>query len=328
MAEPGKSLSEILAEIQSDSASGAAELTRRASEVYIALAEGRIGGGTAADFLGGVHSFSEELVKCHSSMAPILNLANDILLAAEDSSGENEAREGIRFTARSWVRKIEANGKSVALHCSEALASVSRAPTILTHSYSSTVLRAITQARALGLNPTVICTESRPAFEGAAMARKLADESIKVIYLPDMVAFSMIQSKGVDAVLVGADAVSTEGLVNKAGTLGLAVFAHEFGTAVFALLGSEKFLSAGLMPAFKINEHPAEKVLANRDARLEIVNRYFDLTPLCYITGFITEGGALDSKDLLQRIKNSRISARIAGMRHTDSGYRTEETPR
>ena len=73
----------------------------------------------------------------------------------------------------------------------------------------------------------VICTESRPINEGVNLAAKLGGEGIRVKLVIDAAVCSILPQAQI--VLIGADSLSAKGLVNKIGTLCLALAAREFG---------------------------------------------------------------------------------------------------
>jgi translation initiation factor 2B subunit (eIF-2B alpha/beta/delta family) len=101
--------------------------------------------------------------------------------------------------------------------------------TVLTHSWSSTVARAIRGAR------SVVCTESLPGGEGRRAAEVLGGRVI-----PDSAAYR--EMAGVDVVVVGADAVTPDTVVNKVGTALVALAARERGVPAWVVCGEEKFV--------------------------------------------------------------------------------------
>jgi len=97
---------------------------------------------------------------------------------------------------------------------------------IFTHCHSSTVTRLIAKAKADGKEFSVICTETRPALQGRITAREMVELGIQTLFIVDSAARSYMGD--VDLVLVGADAITSEGnVVNKIGTSSIAVLADE-----------------------------------------------------------------------------------------------------
>src|SRR5208283_4194848 len=97
---------------------------------------------------------------------------------------------------------------------------------VFTHCHSSTATRMIAKAKADGKEFSVICTETRPAFQGRITAREMVELGIQTMFIVDSAARSYMGD--VDLVVVGADAITSEGnVVNKIGTSSIAVLANE-----------------------------------------------------------------------------------------------------
>lgn len=112
--------------------------------------------------------------------------------------------------------------------------------TILTHSYSTTVLKAIVKARDRGKVRRVFVTESRPGGEGVLMARELAKNGVPVTLIVDS-AVNFFMDK-MDLVVVGAEAITANGaLVNKVGTSTIAMVAYHKRRRMLVLAGTYKF---------------------------------------------------------------------------------------
>ncbi len=97
---------------------------------------------------------------------------------------------------------------------------------VFTHCHSSTVTQMLIKAKVDGKNFKVICTETRPAFQGRITAKELINFDIETTFIVDSAARTFM--KNVDMVIVGADAITSEGnVVNKIGSSSIAVLAHE-----------------------------------------------------------------------------------------------------
>lgn len=97
---------------------------------------------------------------------------------------------------------------------------------VFTHCHSSTVTRLLAKAKADRKNFSVICTETRPAFQGRITAREMVELDIQTMFIVDSAARSYMGD--VDIVFVGADAITSEGnVVNKIGSSSIAVLANE-----------------------------------------------------------------------------------------------------
>jgi translation initiation factor eIF-2B subunit delta len=192
-----------------DAESGAAQVARRAAAALSALP------------VEWVPRAVETLLHGHPTMAPLWRLADDVLAA----TGPSEA-------ARSFLRQLDDDGAA-------ATSAANVLPNrILTLSYSSTVVAAIRLRRPL----QTICMRSEPGGEGWRVAEETRDVTTPIL-MEDSEALEQIPA---DAVLVGADAVTPDGMVNKVKTRALAEAAQAKGIPRYAVAGNTKFLGARL----------------------------------------------------------------------------------
>jgi methylthioribose-1-phosphate isomerase len=158
----------------------------------------------------------------------------------------------------------------------------------------------------------VLCTESRPACEGAALALDLTRHGIPTSLTTEAMAFYLMLAPPtlkdrVRLVLVGADSISRHGVTNKAGTLGLALAARSCSLPLYVLAGSEKFIP-DVYPVKKAILHkPGGEILSPIPQGLTIINRYFDITPLQYVTATVSEKGPLSYRGLRASLRGLRI---------------------
>lgn len=281
---------ETLLDIARDHLSGAAEITSRAACLLVQLAE-RSEAASLAAFRQEVASVALALTRAHPCMASLFNLANRALWDVEEAASLSEARQAVYRTGAEWRSRQRDDLERIA---DAAQALLGAGATVLTHSRSSTVAAALKRAAAEGRRPEVICTESRPLLEGRALARELAEEGLSVRLVVDAAAFALLPSA--DLVLVGGDSLSALGLVNKIGTRGLAIAAAQEGVPFFACCSTAKFapLREPLVPP--ADEQPPAEVWDAPPAGVRVVNRYFDLTPLRYLAGVVTEKGIMEAE--------------------------------
>jgi len=164
---------------------------------------------------------------------------------------------------------------------------------IFTHCHSSTVTRMIAKAKDQGKNFKVICTETRPAFQGRITAKELIDLDIETTFIVDSAARTFMGD--VDLVVVGADAITSEGnVVNKIGTSAIAVLAHEARKPFYAVSELLKFDPETLGgECEKIEQRSPTEVWSEASPKLTIRNPAFDVTPNRYIHGLICEEGII-----------------------------------
>jgi ribose 1,5-bisphosphate isomerase len=164
---------------------------------------------------------------------------------------------------------------------------------VFTHCHSSTVTRLLAKAKEQGKNFKVICTETRPAFQGRITAKELVDFGIETTFIVDSAARTFMGD--VDTVIVGADAITSEGnVVNKVGTGGFAVLAREARKPFYVVTELLKFDPETLGGEYeKIEQRLPAEVWADAPANLTVRNPAFDVTQNRYIHGFICEEGII-----------------------------------
>ncbi len=259
--------------IRKDNRSGAVELAMRAAEVLADAAE-------AEPFALAVEATCRALVEAQPSMAPMVNLSNAAL-----SYGTSP--DTLRRVCQRFVADLEKAGEAIAREAADLLREAER---VMTYSASRTVVDALVAAWRDKNTGLVYCTESRPMGEGIDLARKLAKAGIRVRLGIDAAMLEYVELA--DVVVVGADAVTGSGVVNKRGTALLALAARHAGKRVYALAGTQKFVPH----AYRLPEEPAKpvaEILAEPVEGVEVDNRYFDTTPLDWVAAVVTEKGTL-----------------------------------
>ncbi len=175
--------------------------------------------------------------------------------------------------------------------------------TIFTHCHSSTATRMLTKAKAEGKNFKVICTETRPAFQGRLTAREMVEHGIETTFIVDSATRTFISKA--DMVIVGADAITSEGnVVNKIGTSGLAVLAHEARKPLYVVSELLKFDPVTLYGELEgIEQRSPIEVWPEAPANLDVRNPAFDVTPNRYIHGLICEEGIIPPQNVMEVVR-------------------------
>jgi len=171
---------------------------------------------------------------------------------------------------------------------------------VFTHCHSSTVTRMLAKAKKDGKNFKVICTETRPAFQGRITANELVALGIETSFIVDSAARSFMGS--VDLVIVGADAITSGGnVVNKIGTSVIAVLADEARKPFYVVSELLKFDPETLYGEFERIEHrdPIE-IWKEAPEKLVVTNPAFDVTPSRYIHGLVCEEGVISSQSIVE----------------------------
>ena len=168
-----------------------------------------------------------------------------------------------------------------------------------------TALGVIRSARDQGKSLHVIASETRPFLQGARLtAWELLEEGIPVTLATDNMAGHLMQHGQVDAVIVGADRIASNGdTANKIGTYILAVLAqrHNLPFYVAAPLSTID-MSIPNGEAIPIEERSTDEVMGFGGMRwapegVAAVHPAFDVTPAELISALITEKGVLNKPD-------------------------------
>lgn len=292
-------------EIASDNTSGAAEILRRASEIFYSLASSDIepdrSGDQSARQL--VINTCVALVKAQPRMATLANLTNRI---AYDALNAREVLSAAAASAASFILEVDA---AISRATDRAARLIKEDSVVLTHSRSSTVLAAFKKARAEGRSFGVIATESRPAFEGRRLAASLAELGISVVFVAD--AAATLELSRADFVLIGADAITPQFLVNKIGTRMIALAAREMNRPVYALSDSSKLINTDMFSAAEDDHHDPAELWADPPSGVAIMNRYFEPAPIELFTKVITEEGLLDAREVRKRAEGRQLNKEL-----------------
>jgi ribose 1,5-bisphosphate isomerase len=164
---------------------------------------------------------------------------------------------------------------------------------VFTHCHSSTVSYLLKIAKLEGKSFEVVCTETRPAFQGRITAKEMLELGVKTTLIVDSAARSLM--KKADIAMVGADAITSEGnVVNKIGTAAIALLAHEARVPFYVVTELLKFDPATLCGDYEaIEERSGNEVWKDAPEKLCIRNPAFEVTRRDFIHGIICEEGII-----------------------------------
>jgi translation initiation factor 2B subunit (eIF-2B alpha/beta/delta family) len=278
----GEDLFERVKEIERDQERGALELTLDAVMILHAA------GISISD--RNIHQeLCMDLLKIKPNMAPMINLVNGALLAL-DNDGSLE-----RFCS-DFATHISDNKEKVARNGAELIENGFR---VMTYSNSSTIIETLKRAVDDGKEFDVVLSEARPVREGILMARTLKNLGISITMVADSALFQEMED--VNIVMVGADSLSSQYLINKIGTRGLAAQSRLVGKEMIAIAGSEKIIPSEI-DNYRKDRRPPEQI-ATGDEGFKVVNYYFDQTPLHLITKIVTEKGTVGPFEIIRQAK-------------------------
>ncbi len=166
-----------------------------------------------------------------------------------------------------------------------------------------TALGVIRAAWKQGKKIKVIATETRPLLQGARLTvYELKRDGIPVTLITDSMVGYVMHKRLVNKVIVGADRIVQDAVVNKIGTFTVAVLAKEHGVPFYVAAPKSTFDLAHTSTDVIIEERKPEEVthLGGQQVAAHgvgVLNPAFDITPLKYVSAIICESRVYYQKD-------------------------------
>jgi len=186
------------------------------------------------------------------------------------------------------------DGDVVLTHCS--------AGELATVEYG-TALGVIRAAWKQGKKIKVIATETRPLLQGARLtAYELKRDGIPVTLITDNMVGYVMHKRLVNKVVVGADRIVQDAVINKVGTFTVAVLAYEHGVPFYVAAPKSTFDLTHKAAEVTIEERSPSEVTHVGSQRIatsgvSVLNPAFDVTPLKYVSAIICESGIYYKED-------------------------------
>jgi ribose 1,5-bisphosphate isomerase len=272
-------------ELAKDRVQGASALGRRSIEILAEVAR-TSAVGSISELFRNLLAVMLELRKAQPSMATIRNLMGRFMSDVEAARQRATSVDEFQQMITSLSQKTQVNAEAAAEDAARnAVSTLPEEGYVLTHSYSSTVRRALQLAVMSRPKLTVYVTESSPGKEGRQLAKDLIGLRVPVRLVADSAVDSVIPD--VDLVAVGADSVLADGsVVNKIGTSKISKLAHQSGIPLNVVCESAKFSSMDFL---------GEPV--------HIEETLFDRTPSELVSNFVTETGLVEPRKVEANIR-------------------------
>ena len=231
---------------------------------------------------------------------PLMRNALRLIINRVDRSEEKNVKKLAEIASQAsqqFLLDLENSRKRIAEIGAKRIRSNS---VVLTHCHSSTVTNLLKRAKYEGRVFEVICTETRPVLQGQITAKEMLDMGIKTTFIVDSAARFFMND--VDLVLVGADAITSEGnVINKIGTSMAALVAHEARAPFYVVSELLKFDPATVSGDYeKIEERSPNEIWKNAPKELTIRNPAFDVTRRDFIHGIICEDGMISPHSITE----------------------------
>jgi len=259
-----------------------------------------------------IEESAENLRKTRPTAVNLFWAINRIVKKAQETSGDAKAvaKAIIKEAQRMADEDVEVNRK-IGKHGSKL---IDNRDVVLTHCNAGS-LATVDYGTALGViraawnqdkQIKVIATETRPKLQGARLtAYELKRDGIPVTLITDSMVGYVMSKQLVNKVVVGADRIVRDAVINKIGTYNIAVLAHEHGIPFYVAAPTSTMDLSHTSDDAIIEERNPEEVTHLRSERIapkgiKVINPAFDITPLRYVSAVITEEGILYPEDLLK----------------------------
>lgn len=255
---------------------------------------------TTKELLKELATKSERLANVRATEPALRNGLNFVKHRVTSASDPKEAKELTREGVECYITKMEQAEQKITEIGEKRIKDDN---TLMTHCHSTTVTSIIKKAWENGKRFSVICTETRPRYQGRLTAKELVSKGIPTTLIVDSASRRVMND--VDLVMFGADAITSDGfLVNKIGTSLIALAAKEARTLTCTACETFKFDPATLAGDWEpIEERSPSEVWDKAPEKLKIMNHAFDLTPSSLIDFLICEEGVINIQEASRLMK-------------------------
>ena len=251
-----------------------------------------------------------------STRPTAINLAwavDRVLKAANDAYDAGEVRSIVLQEAREIAEEDIATNKLIGQHGAELLKD---GDTILTHCNAGrmacvdwgTALGVVRSAIEAGKKIKVLACETRPLNQGSRITTwELMQDNIPVTLITDSAAGWAMRQGLVDKVIVGADRITQDSVINKIGTYAHSVLAKEHEIPFYVAAPTSTFDFEGWEESVKIEMRDPNELRFCGPVQLapetvEVYNPAFDVTPMENVSALITENGVFYPPFLLDEV--------------------------
>jgi ribose 1,5-bisphosphate isomerase len=282
---------ETAGRIRSMEVRGAAEIARQAARALCEEARGYEGD----DVEGMRQSLMAAREVLLASRPTAISLWNGVQFVLKGMNHQKDGEELRQMVIRNATVFIKRSEEAVALIGRNGANRLKEGDRVMTHCNSQAALSVITTAQRQGKHIKAFATESRPWRQGILTANQLSKAGVDVTLIIDSAVRHVM--KDMDAVVVGADTIASNGaVINKIGTSQLALAAHEARVPFYVCAETFKFSPRTMMGEMvEIEERDSLEVvkLGELPSSVRVFNPVFDATPPEYIDSIITEIGVV-----------------------------------
>jgi len=219
----------------------------------------------------------------------------DLVVNVVVEDAKRIADEDVRMNKKigEYGSRLIEDGDTVLTHCN--------AGSLATVDYG-TALGIIRAAWEKGKKIRVVVTETRPKLQGSRLtAYELKRDGIPFTLITDSMVGYVMSKRLVNKVVVGADRIVRDAVVNKIGTYSIAVLAHEHQIPFYVAAPTSTFDLTHTSESVIIEERSPKEVTHFGSETVAppgvvALNPAFDITPMKYVSAVICEKGILSTE--------------------------------
>ena len=292
------SFQQILKDIESLKIQGATNVAKSSIKALRILAE-KNKNKLKVDLIHSLNSAKKELFNSRPTEPTMRNAINYIL-------DNVEVEQNVFKAVKERVKAVEYHFNNTNdIIAKIGARKIKKGMIIFTHCHSSSVTSILKLAKKQRVKFEVHNTETRPRLQGRITARELAREGIPVVHYVDSAA--RLALKKADLMLMGADAITTEGtVINKIGSELFAEIAEKYDIPVYSCTDSWKFDPETVFGyEEEIEERGPKEVWPNPPKGVKIDNHAFEKVDPDLVTGIISELGIYKPSIFVDQIRRA-----------------------
>ncbi|MBW6461923.1 MAG: ribose 1,5-bisphosphate isomerase [DPANN group archaeon] len=238
------------------------------------------------EFISKIEIHADKLKSARPTEPMLQNCLNTIIRSLKETKSTDIIRiqKELYMHSKSEILKIKDNMQKIVGY---GISAIPQHSIILTHCHSHNVANIITKADPI----KVFATETRPRFQGRLTAKEIASKGIDTELILDDEVVDIIDQ--VDIVIIGADAITKEGVVNKVGSRMVAEIAYDHKKPVYVAASTLKIIDK-----IDIEVRDSDEIWEDAPKKVKIHNYAFDTVPYKHIKKIITENGLVNPKNI------------------------------
>lgn len=209
--------------------------------------------------------------------------------SVQNSLSVKENKGNLLGFQKNFLERFESDFRNLAVNGSKLVKS---GDVVFTHCHSSSVMRVLREA-CKEKEFRVVCTETRPLFQGRKTAKELVRAGIRTKMVVD--SHMLNEIRDCDKIFLGADVLSGAGFLNKIGSYNAAYAAKHFRKPLYVCAHTLKYSPEIL----SIEKRNPDEVWRNPPEGLEVENYSFELVPWVFVNRVVSERGVMKYGDLL-----------------------------